>query len=462
MKRFEVLVIVLTLVLSGCASTGGTGKGKALSLKQLKEMGEKYIAAGDTASALKCLTEAEQKKPDDALVQYDLGLAYNQRGLTDQAISHYQQALKIKPVYPEAFNALGAVYADRGQIELAQESFQKALNDPFYQTPQYAAYNLGKLYEGKGDPERALTLYEQAVRFDPAYGLAWYRMGMILETLHRGDEARNAYGKAVSSTPDLAEAHLRYGVMSYQTGNMEAAIFSLSRVVKLAPNTSMADEAGLYLGKLKGMAQPETRTGTSGAISPTDIEVYSNQELQRQQMQQHLSPPRPAVKEQSAPMPKSSAPTVKMTPVPVPAETSASEPTEGFAPAPREAVSPVLKEGPAPADLSGAGHGQSTGMQDQQFNYIVQLGSFVDKDKAVETKNRLQEKGYNPIVKPVKHNVLGSVYVIQLKPVNNFSKASTLMTQLGSEVEGEAVIIKVPIASKPVDLAPPQDPMPAP
>jgi type IV pilus assembly protein PilF len=463
MKRFKLVFIVLALVLSGCATPGPTGK--VLTLKQLKEMGEKYIAAGDTANALKYLTEAEQKKPDDPLVQYDLGLAYNQRGLPDKSIAHFQQALKLKPSYPEAFNAMGAVYADRGQIELAQEAFQKALNDPFYQTPQYAAYNLAKLLDDKDDSERALAMYQQAVRFDPAYGLAWYRIGTILEKLRRGDEARNAYGKAVSATPDLTEAHLRYGVMCYQTGNMEAAIFSLSRVLKLAPNTSMADEARSYLGKLKGViAQNEARMGASSAISPADIEVFSNQELQRQQVQQQQPPPRPAFKEQPAPMPKSTAPTVKMTPLPAPPENPAPTTTDGFVPAPREAVPPESKESPAAADPAFAARVQPPSIQEQQFNFIVQLGSFVDKEKAAEMKDRLQGKGYSAIVKSVKHHVLGSIYVIQLKPVNSFSKASTLMTQLGSEVEGEPVIIKVPIAPKPVpmDLTPPQEPAPAP
>jgi tetratricopeptide (TPR) repeat protein len=457
MRHLRPLCIVLLLVLSGCASVHGKGSGDKLSARQLKDMGEKYMAAGDTGNALKYLTEAEQKRPDDPMIKFDLGLAYNQRGLQDQAILHLQQALKLKPAYPEALNALGAVYADRGQIELAQEAFQKALNDPFYQTPQYAAFNLGKLYENKGDQERALNMYQQAVHLDPSYGLAWYRMGTILEALRRGDEARNAYGKAVSTAPDLAEAHLRYGVMSYQTGNMEAALLSLTRVVKLVPNTAMADEARVYLGKLKGLTQTELGTGASG----TDIDVISNQELQRQQTQQRSSLSRPAARAQTAPSINGPAPYVKMTPIPAPAESESPS-------ASAEPVVPAAKEPPAPAAPAisyGEGTGQSPFVSEQQFNYIVQLGSFVDKEKAEELRNHLREKGYNAIVKPLKHDVLGKVFVIQLKPVDSRSKAATLKAQLAVEVEGEPVILRIPVASKPVDLTPPADnanPTPAP
>ncbi|MGA2404331.1 MAG: tetratricopeptide repeat protein, partial [Syntrophobacteraceae bacterium] len=141
-RRPALLSFALLLVISGCAGTSATRE-PSYPVSKLQDMGEKYMSAGDTASALKFLTEAEQKKPNDPVIQYDLGLAYDQRGLPDQALLHFQNALKINPGYPEAMNAIGSIYAKRGQVELAQQTFQKAMDDPFYKTPQIAAYNLG-------------------------------------------------------------------------------------------------------------------------------------------------------------------------------------------------------------------------------------------------------------------------------------------------------------------------------
>ena len=81
---------------------------------------------------------------------------------------------------------------------------------------------------------------------------------------------------------------------------------------------------------------------------------------------------------------------------------------------------------------------------DGAYKFIVQFGSFVDREQAELAKKNIEDKGYKAVVKPLKHDVLGQVYVIQLQPVNSSSKASTLMTQLGSETEGEPVILKVP------------------
>ena len=429
MRRPALLYFAFLMVISGCASTNTTKQQPDYSARQLQNMGENYLSGADTANALQYLTRAEQKSPNDPVIQYDLGLAYDQRELPDKALSHFEKALKIKPDYPEALNAIGSVYAKRGQVELARQAFQKALDDPFYKTPDGAAYNIGRLYEKKDDLDRALTYYQQAVKFNPQYGMAWLRIGRIQEQLNRTDEARHAYGNAVKGAPDLAEAHLRYGIMCYQAGDMEAALSSLSRVGKLVPNTDMADEARRYLEKLNAANRTKMRSRGSSYTPHDEIEVISNGNMQRQQTNEALPssyPPQlppPLMQDGGSSQP---APVQRE----IPEETQAS-------PAKRAPVSAV---GDAPAQGRIA---EDSGTQ--AYKYIVQIGSFVDREKAEEIKKSLDGKGYNALVKPLKHKVLGKIFVIQLQPVASVAKATTLMTQLSNEVEGEPTIIRVPV-----------------
>ena len=198
-------------MISGCATAPGHSDNTAA---HLQDVGEKYLAAGETAEALKYLTEAEEKKSGDPTIEYDLSLAYDQRQMPDKAVLHLEKALQIKPGYPEALNAMGSIYAKRGQFEPARAAFQKALDDPFYKTPQIAAYNLGRLYEKEGNSQRALPYYQQAAKIDEHYGMAWFSIGRIMEQLHRDDEARHAYGNAVRESPGMAEAQLRFGILA--------------------------------------------------------------------------------------------------------------------------------------------------------------------------------------------------------------------------------------------------------
>ncbi|MGC9966507.1 MAG: tetratricopeptide repeat protein [Syntrophobacteraceae bacterium] len=425
-KSLALLSVALLLVLSGCATAQ-----HEQNARQLQDSGEKYLAAGETADALRFLTEAEQKSPDDPTIQYDLALAYDRRGLQDKAFTCLKNALKIKPAYSEAQNAIGALYARRGQYQLAQEAFQKALDDPFYKTPQLAAYNLGSLHEKKGEIEKALTDYQQAVKFEPSYGTAWFRIGQINEQLHRDDEARHAYGKAVVTSPDLAEANLRYGILSYLAGDMDSALLSLNRVGKIAPNTSMADEARMYLQKMStsGARTTRERPPASSYTPPGEIEIISNEGGKSQRTMGSLPsqlPPQSAPPVVTDDLEKSQS--IQAQPE-LPKETKAS--------AARDLSAPTDDAAPAPARTS-------EGSQSQACKYIVQLGSFVDRDKAEEIQKSLVAKGYSAIVKPVKDRALGKVFVIQLRPVNNISTATTLTAQLGGELEGEPVIIKVP------------------
>jgi tetratricopeptide (TPR) repeat protein len=423
-KSLALLSVALLMVVSGCATARNER-----NVRQMQITGERYLAAGETAEALKYLTEAAEKRPKDPTIQYDLALAYDKRGLTDKAFECLKEALRIKPAYPEAQNAIGTLYAKRGQYKLAQEAFQKALDDPFYKTPQGAAYNLGSLREKNGEIESALANYQQAVKFDPRYGAAWFGIGHILEQMHRDDEARHAYGNAVASSPDMAEAHLRFGIMSYKAGDTDSALTSLSQVEKLAPNTSMADEARSYLQKLNAAASRKADESHPVPFyaSPPEIENMPS------------AGGRPQKTQDSAPsgLPPQSAP---------PVQTDDLEKSQSI---PLQPVMPKAPQAPAPgASPVSAGEappapgGTVEGSQLQPRKYIVQVGSFTDREKAEEIRKALAAKGYSAVVKPMKHRGLGQVFVIQLQPVNSLSRATTLKTQLSGQMEGEPVIVE--------------------
>lgn len=379
MRRLALLCVAFLVAISGCATTS---RKPTRSAAQLQDLGEKCMAAGETARALEYLTQAGELKHNDAVIEYDLALAYDQRGLKDKALLHLQNALKIRPVYPEALNTMGYIYATNGQFELARGAFEKAIADPFYKTPQFAVYNLGRLYERNGDIERALSYYQQAVKLDQRYGIAWLRIGQIQEQLHRTDEARHAYGNAVRESPDLAEAHLRFGILSYSTGDLQAALRSLSRVREIAPNTDMADEARKYLVKINPSAP-------DAGVKFEPVQAH------------------PMIQGQTG----------------TPAVRGAPAPAEGGAPAQR---------------------GVSKEPESKSCRYSVQVGPFLEREKAEEMKTRLEQKGYSGVVKAIKHKDLGEVFVIQLQPVNTTSSATTLKTQLSGEIEGEPEIVKVP------------------
>ncbi len=411
-SRFPALVLFVILVLSSCAHTDSDPMMR-LSGEELAEIGEKYLGAGELGLSIQYLMAAEKKRPKDPKVHYLLGSAYDQRGIPDKAVEHYQKAIELRPGYSEAYNSLGAHYAQNGNLQKAEECFKQALSNPAYISPSYAFYNLGRVYEKKGLPEDALRQYQQAVRLEPNYGAAYYRMGMILENLQRIDEARDALGNAVRLNPNILEAHLRYGILSYNVGDIERALTSLSRVIKMSPYSTMASEARTYLDRMQGVVGGARPRGLMGGASdrPSSFEVVTAREATRSRTGGGAAaqPARPAGEfDSGAAAPSGTAAAVE-------AEPSASTERE-----------PDRGEG-------GGG----------QHSYVVQVGTFRDKENADRMRERLIGMGYEAVVKTFPHQTLGSMYSVQIRQIEEFTTANALVAEIERAERVKPIILKV-------------------
>ena len=60
-------------------------------------------------------------------MHYNLGVALAKGGRMEAAIGHYQEALRLKPDWAEAYNNLGNALYQRGRTAEAIRQFQEAL-----------------------------------------------------------------------------------------------------------------------------------------------------------------------------------------------------------------------------------------------------------------------------------------------------------------------------------------------
>lgn len=119
----------------------------------------------------KKLNALRKENPNDPLPYLYLGdfflnqgLIYNQSSLIDNAIDFYQEAINLDSSVAAAHAGMGQIYYERGQIDLAQKEFEKAVN----------LSNWNVVYRG----DLAYICYELK---DYQNSLYWYNGTIILD-----------------------------------------------------------------------------------------------------------------------------------------------------------------------------------------------------------------------------------------------------------------------------------------
>jgi type IV pilus assembly protein PilF len=244
MKRNVLIWIgcaVLMMAFASCAPQNKETKEKEANA--YRRVGEAYLRQGNFPAAIKELKKAEAKNPDDFLLQHDLGLAYFSLGKYDEAIGYYKKALELSPNYGPAINSLGNAYAGKEDWDQAIFYYNKVIKDVLYATPQIAYSNLGNAYYYKGDLERSAEYYQKALDIKPDFITALAGIAQTYIRMGRIPEAVAKLEKAVRIAPGVALLHFQLG-RAYQLAlEFEKAYRSYQQVVRLAPDSALAEQA---------------------------------------------------------------------------------------------------------------------------------------------------------------------------------------------------------------------------
>ena len=107
-----------------CSSMGSLGEtADWAALDPDFAAGKRAIVAGDWNGAIKVLTSAGLRDDRNADIQNYLGYAYRRLRQLDEAMRHYQQALKLNPRHRSAHEHLGEAYLVQGDLPKAREQW---------------------------------------------------------------------------------------------------------------------------------------------------------------------------------------------------------------------------------------------------------------------------------------------------------------------------------------------------
>jgi tetratricopeptide (TPR) repeat protein len=127
----------------------------------------------EEADFAKMLSQFKEKVSEnldsgDVRAHYDLGTAYKEMGLLEEAIGSFQQALRASAEHLPTYEIMGQTFIEMGQPEAAVKTLQRALQAKASVEDEFVGiyYYLARAFESLGRNDSAVEYYDRVFALD--------------------------------------------------------------------------------------------------------------------------------------------------------------------------------------------------------------------------------------------------------------------------------------------------------
>ncbi|CAA6659094.1 unnamed protein product [Spirodela intermedia] len=208
----------------------------------LKAVGHIYVQLGQHEKALETLRKASRIDPKDAQVSFlEVGelLMSTDAGASLESLKTAQNLLKRKheEVPIELLNDIGVLYFERGDFELADQTFKEALGKGVWQLVMD-----GKVGSSSMDLGAFIVQYRDMKLFHQLEKdvTTLFNYARLLEELHHAEKASIMYRLILFKYPDYLDAYLRLAALSKARNDIQQSFDLIADALKVndkCPNT---------------------------------------------------------------------------------------------------------------------------------------------------------------------------------------------------------------------------------
>jgi len=202
-------------------------------------LGNALQESGNWNEALSHFMKALQIDPKLSLTYNNLGIALAEKGETDKAIYYYTKAIDLNPEFSEAYNNLGILLFKKNKLKEAIDHFQAALklmpdNVDFQ-------HNFLIILQNQEQVNAAIEKIQTRLKSKPNDPLLHYQLGNMYEKKGEDEKAILSYRNALSVKSDFKPAINSIFMIYKNRKEYPAAIFFLEKLINLEPENN-----GLY------------------------------------------------------------------------------------------------------------------------------------------------------------------------------------------------------------------------
>lgn len=146
----------------------------------------------------------QQISDTDSATHYDLGVAYKEMGLLNDALHEFEIASNDTRRECNCLAMIGMIHQEQGDLDRAAEAYVRGLNCQHKGVEQEMSlfYELGLIYESKNDPDEAIYYLQRISRRDPSYRDVATRLQALLPRARR----LSMPARAINSDQDFDRA----------------------------------------------------------------------------------------------------------------------------------------------------------------------------------------------------------------------------------------------------------------
>lgn len=201
-------------------------------------LGRALLEQRRLAEALTCFDNALRIRPDMHDVLNLRGNALLGIGHAQEALQSYDRALQLRSDFADAWNNRGNALLELGRLHEALESYGRALQ--LAPGSPDMLNNRGGVLLDMHRAQDALDDFDRSLQLRPQFADALYNRGNALRALQRFGEALESYDGALQLKPDLIHALINRGLALQALGRWAEALTSFERALQLDPSSGDA------------------------------------------------------------------------------------------------------------------------------------------------------------------------------------------------------------------------------
>ncbi len=285
---FAACLVLLAVCSAVPAQTVDVFGDDATDPVRLFERGQSAHARGELEKAIAFYEQAIKVRPEFPEAEFQRGNALASLGRLPEAEAAFRLAISYKKNWSLPYSALAVVLMRQSRDKDAEQFFRQALTVDNKDTIALRA--LSELRLRAGDSKEALDLAKRATANGEAPASAWVTLAMAERANGNKVAAKAALDHVLADEPQNVAALMERGDLFKDEKNFDLAIIDLRAAAKLKPNdkgvasrlaetlqqAGKPDEA-LAVAKAAGLEVQQTTTNPGGVVgTPEEIEAANS------------------------------------------------------------------------------------------------------------------------------------------------------------------------------------------